>query len=144
MAVVLRFKRIGRKNRPAYRLAAADSRDPRDGNTLEVLGFYDPAAPRKDMQVKLNLERCQHWLAQGAACSDTVASLLRKNGVRLPMAKSIPRPGRKRSTKTRAARLEIQSQRTTAKAARRKVRVAAKRTTKRAKKSAAPSAAKAT
>ncbi len=144
MAVVLRFKRIGRKNRPAYRLAAADSRDPRDGNTLEVLGFYDPAAPRKDMQVKINLERCQHWLAQGAACSNTVASLLRKSGLKLPVSKSVPRPGRKRVTKTRAARLEIKTQRTAAKVERRKVRVAAKRTQKRAKKSAAPGAAKAT
>ena len=45
MAVVIRMKRSGRKNRPCYRISVADSRDPRDGRTLESLGLYDPIAP---------------------------------------------------------------------------------------------------
>ncbi len=136
MAVVLRLKRIGRKNRPAYRLAALDSRRARDASTLEVLGFYDPAAPRKDMQLKLNPERCQHWLANGAACSNTVASILRKSGVAIPVPKRDKRTGRKHKTKTRAARAAARSARSSAKAERHGQRVAAKRAVKREKKSA--------
>jgi small subunit ribosomal protein S16 len=126
MAVVLRLKRIGRKNRSAFRLSAMDKRAPRDGNTLETLGFYDPAAPRKELQVKLDPERCKHWLGVGASCSDTVASILRRGGVQLPVRKSSARPGRKRATKRRAARDAAQSARLSRKQERATQRAAAK------------------
>ena len=78
--VVLRLKRMGRKHRPFYRLNAMDKRSPRDGRVIEELGWYDPVAP-EDKQISLKAERIEYWLSVGAQPSDTVRSLLRKNGV---------------------------------------------------------------
>lgn len=81
MAVKLRLKRLGRRNRSFFRLSAIEGRCPRDGRVLEELGYYDPANKDTDQQVKLNGDRIQHWLSQGAVPSDTVRSLLKKNGL---------------------------------------------------------------
>ncbi|RKZ07097.1 30S ribosomal protein S16 [bacterium] len=81
MAVVIRMKRTGRKNRPCYRISVADRRSPRDGKFLETLGVYDPVSKDPEKQVSLNVERAQHWLEHGALPSDTVASLFRRQGV---------------------------------------------------------------
>jgi small subunit ribosomal protein S16 len=81
MAVRLRLKRFGRRHRSFYRLAAIDARNPRDGRVLEELGFYDPEGGKETEQVKLNAERIQHWLRVGAVPSQTVLSLLKKNGI---------------------------------------------------------------
>jgi len=81
MAVRLRLKRFGRRNRPFFRITAVDSRRPRDGRVLEELGHYDPANRRQDQQLNVNLERVQYWLGVGAIPSDTVRDLLRKQGV---------------------------------------------------------------
>lgn len=79
MAVHLRLARGGRKNLPFYRLVAADSRMPRDGRYLEILGTYDPA---KDPPVSvLKQERILDWLNKGAQPSVTVRTLLRRAGV---------------------------------------------------------------
>ncbi len=91
MAVKLRLKRMGRKNRPFYRLSAIDSRSPRDGRTIEELGFYDPLAVDKAKQFVASLDRCKHWLDVGAIPSQTVSSLLKRGGLehtqlRLPKA----------------------------------------------------------
>ncbi|MCC5830302.1 MAG: 30S ribosomal protein S16 [Phycisphaeraceae bacterium] len=79
--VRLRLKRMGRRNRPFYRVCAIDKRAPRDGRAIEELGFYDPieAAPEKALQ--LNAERVNYWLSKGAQPSQTVRDLIRKAGI---------------------------------------------------------------
>jgi len=77
--VRLRLTRIGAKNRPAYRIVAIDSRQPRDGRHIEILGFYDPKTDPATVQLKE--DRILYWLSKGAQPSDTVLSLLKKYGV---------------------------------------------------------------
>jgi small subunit ribosomal protein S16 len=101
MAVVIRMKRSGRKNRPCYRISVADSRAPRDGRTLEALGLYDPIALKEEMQLKLDVERARYWLEQGAQ----------------PKVKR-DRSGRKKATATRARRKSDKAARSSAKTAR--------------------------
>ena len=84
MAVKLRLKRFGRRNRSFFRLGAMDTRSPRDGRVIEQLGWYDPRAKQPDKQLSLNRERIEHWLGLGAQPSETVAELLRKNGISVP------------------------------------------------------------
>jgi small subunit ribosomal protein S16 len=76
MAVKIRMKRIGAKNKPAFRIVVADSRSPRDGKCIEELGTYQPL--KKGDNVTLDLERARYWVSQGAQPSDTVASFIRK------------------------------------------------------------------
>jgi len=83
LAVRLRLKRTGRRNRALYRIVAADGHVKRDGKTLEDLGSYDPAAA-PDEKVKLSVDRVEHWLSVGAVPSDPVAAILRK--ARVPVA----------------------------------------------------------
>ncbi len=78
MAVHIRMRRIGRRNRPYYRIVAADHRRARDGKFLEILGTYDPVV--KPALVKLFEDRLSHWLNEGAEPSDTVRTLLRQVG----------------------------------------------------------------
>lgn len=82
MAVRIRLKKTGRKNRPCYRIVAADSRTKRDGKVLEVLGHYDPLVKEQDKQVAIKRDRVQYWLGVGAQPSDTVASILKRSGVK--------------------------------------------------------------
>ena len=79
MAVKLRLTRMGRKKRPFYRIVAVDSRARRDGAYLENLGYYDPL--QEPAEVKINEERILYWLSVGAIPTDTVRSLLRREGV---------------------------------------------------------------
>lgn len=81
MAVKLRLKRLGRRHRSFYRLAAMEARSPRGGRVLEELGTYDPQHKEAGEQVKLNEERIKHWLRLGAAPTETVVSLLRRHGI---------------------------------------------------------------
>jgi small subunit ribosomal protein S16 len=82
MAVKLRMTRMGRRNRPFFRINAIDSRTPRDGKILEKLGHYDPIEKDKSKQVVLNMERVKYWLDNGAIQSDTVSEILRKLGIK--------------------------------------------------------------
>jgi small subunit ribosomal protein S16 len=91
MAVKLRLKRMGRTNLAFYRLNAMDSRSPRDGRVIEELGYYDPQA--KGTQFVAKLDRCKHWLDQGAIPSETVSSLLKKNGLDHKQLR-LPKPGK--------------------------------------------------
>lgn len=79
MAVHLRLSRTGRHKRPFYRVVAADSRMPRDGRFLEVLGTYDPLPNPPVSQLKQ--ERVLAWLSQGAQPSNTVRGILRHAGI---------------------------------------------------------------
>ncbi|MDR1144923.1 MAG: 30S ribosomal protein S16 [Verrucomicrobiales bacterium] len=76
MAVVIRLRREGAKNRPFYNVVVADKRAPRDGKFIEIVGSYDPIGKNQEKQLKL--ERVEHWLAQGAKASDTVRHLVKK------------------------------------------------------------------
>ena len=79
MAVKLRLKRMGAKKAPFYRIVVADSRMPRDGRSIEVVGTYDPT--KNPAIITLDNEKALSWLRQGAQPSDTVRSILSKNGV---------------------------------------------------------------
>jgi len=82
MAVKIRLKRIGRRNRPFYRMCVFDGRTRRDGRPVEELGSYDPRATDLANKVKIDRRRAHYWLTVGAQPSETCASLLRKLGVR--------------------------------------------------------------
>ena len=84
MAVRLRLTRIGRKNRPFYRVGAYDARTRRDGRAIEYLGHYDPLVEDFDKSVALNMDRVKHWIEHGAKCSETVASFIKRKGYALP------------------------------------------------------------
>ena len=78
MAVKLRLVRTGKKKQPTYRLVAADSRSPRDGRFIEILGTYEP---RQDPSlIKIDNDRAVHWLRHGAQPTETVEKLLRISG----------------------------------------------------------------
>ena len=79
MAVVLRMTRRGAKKKPFYRIVAADSRSPRDGKFLEMLGTYDPL--KSENNIKVDADKINSWIKKGARPSQTVASLLKKAGV---------------------------------------------------------------
>ncbi len=79
MAVHLRLTRAGRHKRPFYRVVAADSRKPRDGRYLEILGTYDPL--KNPPLAELKQERVLDWLSKGAQPSVTVRTVLRRSGV---------------------------------------------------------------
>ncbi len=81
MAVRLRLKRFGRRNRAFFRLNAMDVRTARDGKVIEELGWYDPAGVEPEQKMSFKRERIQHWLSVGAQPSDTVRTLLKKNGI---------------------------------------------------------------
>lgn len=76
MAVKLRLMRFGKKKQPVYRLVAADSRSPRDGRFIEILGTYEPRA--EPSRVVIDRDRVDAWLRQGAKPTETVARLLRQ------------------------------------------------------------------
>jgi len=79
MAVKIRLARHGAKKRPFYRIVATDSESPRDGRFLERLGTYNPL--QNPAAVVLNTDRIQYWIGQGATPSDTVRSILKREGV---------------------------------------------------------------
>ena len=82
--VKVRLTRMGAKKAPFYRIVAADSRFPRDGRFLEILGYYDPI--KKPEVLHVNQERLQHWLSNGAQLTDTVNSLLKRAQRNAPSA----------------------------------------------------------
>lgn len=86
MAVVLRCQRLGRKNRPFYRVVAADERAKSDGRVVEILGTYDPIA-KDEKRLALKVDRASYWVSVGAQITDTVRSLLKESGVAMPVRK---------------------------------------------------------
>ena len=79
MAVKIRLRRMGKKKAPFYRIIVADSRSPRDGRFIEELGYYDPMT--NPATVKLENEKVEKWLANGAQPTETFKSILTKNGL---------------------------------------------------------------
>jgi small subunit ribosomal protein S16 len=89
MAMKIRLARGGSKKRPHYSIVAADSRSPRDGRFIEKLGTYDPLLPKdNENRVKIDSDRVQHWLAQGAQPTDRVARFLEAAGLREKSARA--------------------------------------------------------
>ncbi len=76
MAVSIRLRREGTTNRPYYRVVVADSRSPRDGKFIEMIGNYDPN--KEGENANLDLARAEYWVSKGARPSETVASIIRK------------------------------------------------------------------
>ncbi|MBB5022155.1 30S ribosomal protein S16 [Desulfurispira natronophila] len=79
MAVKIRLKRLGSKKRPFYRIVAMDARTPRDGQSLQIIGTYNPT--KEPAELNVDEERALYWLGVGAEPSDTARSLLSKKGV---------------------------------------------------------------
>ncbi len=99
MAMKIRLARGGSKKRPYYSIVAADSRMPRDGRFIEKLGTYNPLLPKdSEDRVKMNMERVQYWLDQGAQPTDRIVRFLEAAGVREKGERSNPekaKPGKK-------------------------------------------------
>ena len=79
MSVKIRLARHGAKKRPYYRIVVADSESPRDGRYLEAVGSYNPL--QDPAEVTLKEDRVKYWIDQGALPSDTVKSILKKEGI---------------------------------------------------------------
>jgi small subunit ribosomal protein S16 len=94
MSLKIRLARAGAKKRPFYRIVIADSRSPRDGRFIEIVGTYNPILPKGDeKRVTLNTERIQHWLSKGAQTTDRVLRFLDAAG----LAKRTPRNNPKKA-----------------------------------------------
>lgn len=86
MAVKLRLKRMGAKRDPFYRIVAADSRAPRDGRFIEIIGYYNPT--KQPAEIQIDEEKALKWLGVGAQPSDTVRNLLSREGIIAKFAES--------------------------------------------------------
>ena len=90
MSVKIRLRRTGAKKQPSYRFVVADSRSPRDGRFLEIVGHYNPR--RTPIEIVIDEEKVKRWLGNGAQPSDTVARLLAEKGLydksRVPVRKA--------------------------------------------------------
>ena len=75
----IRLSRVGKKRQPSYRLVVADSRAPRDGAFIEIIGHYDPLTD--PATVVIHEDKALKWLRQGAQPTQTVANLLKKQGI---------------------------------------------------------------
>ena len=93
--IKLRLRRMGRKGQPHYRIVAADSRWPRDGRFIEIIGYYNPRT--EPATVEINVERARYWVEHGAQPTETVRSLLVKLGVL---------PGHQATTPSQAAGMQ--------------------------------------
>lgn len=91
MSVKIRLRRIGAKKHPYYRLVVADTRSPRDGKFLEILGTYDPMTD--PARLNIDQEKIRTWLAKGARPSDTARDFLIKQGM-LPKESAKKRPAK--------------------------------------------------
>ena len=79
MAVKIRLKRMGAKKAPFYRVIVADERSPRDGKFIDEIGYYNPL--RDPAEIKIDAEKAEKWLNDGAQPTETVKSILKKSGI---------------------------------------------------------------
>jgi len=79
MAVKIRLKRMGMKKMPFYRVVVADERSPRDGRFIEEIGYYNPMT--EPATIKIDAEKAQQWIKNGAQPTETARTLLKKSGV---------------------------------------------------------------
>jgi len=76
--VTIRMSRGGAKKRAFYNIVVTDSRNRRDGRYIERIGFYNPVAAGKEVELQIDMERAEHWLSKGAKASERVAALLKQ------------------------------------------------------------------
>ena len=81
MAVAIRLKKLGTKKKPVYRIIVCDSKVARDGEVIEEVGFYNPVPEKHKIEIKR--DRISYWVKQGAKVSETVESILRKQGFKI-------------------------------------------------------------
>ena len=79
MAVKIRLRRMGAKKAPFYRIVVADSRFPRDGRFIEEIGYYNPIS--NPVEIKIDAEKAQAWIKNGAQPTETAKALLKKSGI---------------------------------------------------------------
>jgi small subunit ribosomal protein S16 len=107
MSLKIRLTRAGAKKRPFYRIVVADSRYPRDGRFIEIVGTWNPVLPKGDPnRVHLVTERLQHWLSKGAQPTDRVLRFLDAAGLAKRPARNNPdkaKPGKKAQERLDAA-----------------------------------------
>ena len=96
MAVKLRLTRVGKKKQPHYRVVATDSRSPRDGRFIEIIGTYSPRS--EPSAVKIDGERALHWLQHGAKPSERVQKLLEIEGIWASFTDGTPLPAKAEPT----------------------------------------------
>ncbi len=77
--VVIRLARSGAKKKPFYHVVVADRRKPRDGRFIEQVGLYNPVARGQEEPLRLDIERIDYWISNGAQPSDTVKQLIKKH-----------------------------------------------------------------
>lgn len=75
--VTIRLSRGGAKKKPFYQMVVADSRSPRDGRFIENVGFFNPVAKGQEEKLRVDLDRVEHWISQGAQPSERVAALVK-------------------------------------------------------------------
>jgi len=102
LAVRIRLTRVGATKRPSYRVVAIDSRKPRDGRSLEILGYYDPLTDPATVQI--DADRINAWIAKGAKPSDTVGKLMRQAGIGADAPAATKAPASKPTTRTTRTR----------------------------------------
>jgi small subunit ribosomal protein S16 len=110
LAVRIRLTRVGATKRPSYRVVAIDSRRPRDGRSLEILGFYDPLT--EPATVHIDADKLNAWIAKGARPSDAVGKLMRQAAMASAPAAPVAAPA-----KSKAAPKTTRAKKTPAKAA---------------------------
>ncbi len=107
MSLKLRLTRAGAKKRPFYRIVVADSRYPRDGRFIEIVGTWNPILPKNDLKrVSLETERIQHWMSKGAQPTDRVLRFLDAAGLAKRTPHNNPekaKPGKKAQERVEAA-----------------------------------------
>ena len=97
MAVKLRLKRMGGKQKPFYRIVASDSRSPRDGRFIETVGTYNPI--KNPAEITIDEEKALKWLNNGAIPTDTVRTMLSKNGIMQKYAEAKVKKSSKKTEK---------------------------------------------
>ena len=97
MAVKLRLKRMGSKQKPFYRIVAADSRSPRDGRFIETVGTYNPI--KTSAELNIDEEKALKWLNNGAITTDTVKNLFTQKGINAKFVESKAKKTTKKTTK---------------------------------------------
>ena len=93
----IRLKRTGRRGQPHYRIVVMESSKPRDGKTIEEIGYYNPRL--KPSVFDVDKERAQYWLSKGAQPSDTVAQYFVKEGILKQLKRGSTKPNTKKKTK---------------------------------------------
>src|SRR5437870_2709708 len=95
MSVAIRLRREGALNRPYFKVVVTDTRSPRDGKFIEIVGTYDPKKTGQNSTLKL--DRIEHWISKGAQPSDTVRSLIKKTKNPEAAAKKVAAKAAKKS-----------------------------------------------